>query len=49
MIEKFNDAAARRSGVIYNSLLDMIKKVHMSDPVLAGELAESAIELVLTD
>ena len=49
MIEKFNDAAARRSGVIYNSLLDMIKKVHMSDPILAGELAESAIELVLTD
>lgn len=49
MIEKFNDVTARRSGVIYNSLLDMIKKVHMSDPVLAGELAESAIELVLTD
>lgn len=49
MIEKFNNAAARRSGVIYNSLLDMIKKVHMSDPILAGELAESAIELVLTD
>lgn len=49
MIEKFNDVAARRSGVIYNSLLDMIKKVHMSDPALAGELAESAVELVLTD
>lgn len=48
MIEKFNDVAARRSGVIYNSLLDMIKKVHMSDPALAGELAESAVELVLT-
>ena len=49
MIEKFNNAVARRSGVIYNSLLDMIKKVHMSDPILAGELAESAIELILTD
>lgn len=48
MIEMFKEIEARRSGIIYKSTLDQIKKLHEADPELAGELAISAIELVLT-
>jgi hypothetical protein len=48
MIEIFNDVEVRNSGVIYSSLLEQIKRMHAVDPDKAGELAISAIELVLT-
>ena len=48
MIQNFKDTAIRKSGVIYNSVLEQIKKMYPSDPAGAGELAISAIELVLT-
>lgn len=48
MIQNFKDTTIRKSGVIYNSVLEQIKKMYPSDPVKAGELAISAIELVLT-
>ena len=48
MIQKFKDTEIRKSGLIYNSVLEQIKKMYPSDPVKAGELAISAIELVLT-
>ena len=48
MIQNFKDTEIRKSGLIYNSVLEQIKKMYPSDPVKAGELAISAIELVLT-
>ena len=48
MIEYFNDAEMRNSGVIYSSTFEQIKKLYTVDPEKAGELAISAIELVLT-
>jgi hypothetical protein len=48
MIEMFKEIETRRSGIIYKSTLDQIKKLYEADPELAGELAISAIELVLT-
>ena len=48
MIEYFNDVEVRGSGVIMSSVFDQIKKMHAMDPEMAGELAISAIELVLT-
>lgn len=48
MIEYFNDAEIRNSGVIYSSTFEQIKKLYTVDPEKAGELAISAIELVLT-
>lgn len=48
MIEIFNDVEVRNSGVIYSSLLEQIKRMYAVDPDKAGELAISAIELVLT-
>lgn len=47
MIEQFKDLETRSSGVIFKSTLDQIKKLYEADPELAGELAISAIELVL--
>lgn len=38
----------RPTGVIYQSALQQIKMLHEKDPLLAGELAESIIELTLT-
>lgn len=38
----------RTSGIIYNSIFGQIKKMHAVDPEKAGELAISAIELILT-
>ena len=48
MIEKFNDVEIRGTGVVMSSMFEQIKKMHAVDPDLAGELAISAIELVLT-
>lgn len=47
MIEQFKELESRNSGVVYKSTLDQIKKLYEADPELAGELAISAIELVL--
>lgn len=49
MIEKFNEVEVRNSGVVYNSVFEQIKKMYAVDPEMAGELAISAIELILTD
>ena len=48
MINYFKDNAMRNSGVIYDSTFEQIKKLYAKDPQTAGELAISAIELVLT-
>lgn len=48
MINQFKDTEMRNSGVIYNSTLEQIKKLYYANPAQAGELAISAIELVLT-
>ena len=48
MIEMFKDTEVRNSGVIYSSTLEQIKQLYAVDPEQAGELAISAIELVLT-
>ena len=47
MIEQFKELETRNSGVVYKSTLDQIKKLYEADPELAGELAISAIELIL--
>lgn len=48
MIEMFNEVEVRKSGVIYDSVLEQIKRMYLVDPEQAGELAIAAIELVLT-
>lgn len=48
MIEMFNDVEVRNTGLIYSSTFEQIKKMYAVDPEKAGELAISAIELVLT-
>jgi predicted transcriptional regulator len=48
MIEQFKDLEVRNSGIIYNSTFAQIKQMYEVDPERAGELAISAIELVLT-
>lgn len=48
MIEQFNEVDVRGSGVIYSSTFEQIKKMYAVDPEKAGELAISAIEMVLT-
>ena len=48
MIEMFNEVEVRGSGVIYSSTFEQIKKMYAVDPEKAGELAISAIEMVLT-
>ena len=48
MIELFNEVEVRGSGVVYSSTFEQIKKMYGVDPEKAGELAISAIELVLT-
>ena len=49
MIEQFKDNEIRRSGLIYDSVFEQIKQLYAVDPEQAGELAISAIELVLTE
>ena len=48
MIEMFKETEVRNSGIIYNSTFAQIKQMYEVDPERAGELAISAIELVLT-
>lgn len=48
MIEQFKDTEIRNTGVIYSSVLEQIKSLYEFDPEQAGELAISAIELILT-
>ena len=48
MIERFNEIETRSSGVIYDSTFEQIKQMYEVDPEQAGELAISAIELILT-
>lgn len=48
MIEMFNDVPVRKSGIIYNSTFEQIKKLYEMNPEQAGELAIAAIELTLT-
>ena len=48
MIEMFNEVPTKNTGIIYNSTFEQIKKLYAVDPEKAGELAISAIELVLT-
>ena len=48
MIQNFKDLSTRDSGIIYKSTFEQIKKLYAQNPEQAGELAISAIELVLT-
>lgn len=48
MIECFNEVETRNSGIVFNSTFEQIKKLYAVDPEKAGELAISAIELILT-
>lgn len=48
MIYEFKEGEARTSGLIYRSTLNQIKSIYKNNPSQAGELAISAIELVLT-
>ena len=48
VIDHFNDVEVRGSGVIMSSVFEQVKKMYAMDPDMAGELAISAIELVLT-
>ena len=48
MIEMFKDNEIRTSGLVYNSVFEQIKELYEYNPEQAGELAISAIELVLT-
>lgn len=48
MINEFKAAEARTSGLVYRSTLNQIKSIYKTNPQQAGELAISAIELVLT-
>ena len=48
MIAEFKDVPIRQTGVMYSGMLEQIKKLHQVNPEQAGELAISAIELVLT-
>lgn len=48
MINEFKYPVVRDSGIIYNSTFEQIRQLYEVDPEMAGELAISAIELVLT-
>ena len=48
MIEMFKENEMRPSGLVFSSVLEQIKELHQYDPEQAGELAISAIELILT-
>lgn len=48
MIEMFKDNEMRSSGLVFSSVLEQIKELHQYDPEQAGELAISAIEMILT-
>ena len=48
MIEMFKDNEMRASGLVFSSVLEQIKELYQYDPDQAGELAISAIEMILT-
>lgn len=48
MIDNFKNSEVRVSGLMYNSTFEQIKELHQYNPEQAGELAISAIELLLT-
>ena len=48
MIKNFKDTPIRNTGIVNKGMLEQIKMLHTQDPKLAGELAISFIELVLT-
>lgn len=48
MIKQFNDVEMRESAIIYQSNFEQIKKLYLTDPVMAGELAISICEMALT-
>jgi hypothetical protein len=48
MIKEFNNVETRKSGIIYRGTFNAIKDLYAQNPEMAGELAISAIELVLT-
>ena len=48
MIPYFKNNEVRDTGIIHNAILDQIKMLYEDNPEMAGELAISAIELVLT-
>ena len=48
MIPYFKDNEMKNSGIVYNSIMEQVKMLYEDNPELAGELAISAIELVLT-
>ena len=48
MITDFKENEIRESGLVYNGTWEQIKMLYAQDPVKAGELAISAIELTLT-
>lgn len=48
MITDFKKSERRESAIIYQSTLQQIMDVHAQDPIKAGELAISAIEMMLT-
>lgn len=47
MIEKFKGEETRPSGVVYDGSLNQVKRIHAIDPILAGELAITILELTL--
>ena len=48
MISKFKNNEARKSAVIYRSNFEQVKELYEDDKEMAGELAISIMELVLT-
>ena len=48
MINSFKESKVSDSAVVYSRTLSQIKKLYEKNPVMAGELAISAIELALT-
>lgn len=48
MINEFKQTETRDSGVIHKGVFEQIKMLHAQNPQQAGELAISAIELILT-
>lgn len=48
MIKNFKDTPTRNTGIVNKGMLEQIKMLHTQSPELAGELAISFIELVLT-
>lgn len=48
MIKEFKSLPMRESGIVYDYVLEQIEDCYVENPQLAGELAISAIELILT-